>query len=894
MTAPLLQTKFYIPPTRPESVPRARLIDQLNAGRRHKLTLISAPAGFGKTTLLGEWARASSSTQRHVVWLTLDEDDNDPLRFLAYLVTAFHQADEHIGSGLLIALQTPRPAPQKELLTLLINQLGAAEVEFVLVLDDYHVIDNPIIHEGIAYLLDHRPTNLRLVIATRADPALPLARLRGRGQLTELRQADLRFTQQEAIEFLTRAMGVNLSADAAATLAAHTEGWIAGLQMAAVSMQHRQDTASFVQAFTGSNRHILDYLVDEVLHQQSDRIQTFLLKTSILDRMCAPLCAAVLAQDGSDDCQGVLDYLERANLFVIPLDDRRAWFRYHRLFADLLLKQLQQLHPNQVQDLHRRAGAWYEGEGLIEEAIDHAIAANDFQHAVELIEGAAEETMMRSQVATFLGWMDALPAQVTCVSSRLCALHAGAMMMASRPLAEVEARLQDAEDADTENTAVGEIAAFRAFIAVLQGQTDQGIELANRALAYLPERDALLRSLVLDNLGMAYTFRSNIPAAVDALEEASRVSLESGNVMIAAGALGNLAGLHLMKGELHRAAEIYRRTLALSVDEDGNPLPVAGKVMLGLGELERQWNNLDAAAHYLAEGTDLVNQFAAIGAIIGYTSLAMVKQAQGEEDAANELIQKAWHAATQFDTSQMDDSLVAACEARIRIAQGDLQAASRWATERDLDAETVAAALAKKGFYDLQELEYLTLARLCIAQGQAEQALAILTPLLERAERLGRIRRVIEILVLQARALDISGEREAAGLTLARALTLGESEGYARVFLDEGQPMATMLRRVAARGVTPDYTSRLLASFKGPQPTGTRPPGPKSPLAEPLTDREQEILRLLATHLTSTEIADELIISPNTVRYHIKNIYGKLNVHNRSAAVERAAEIGLI
>ena len=902
-------------------VSRPRLIERLNAGPRsgRKLTLISAPAGFGKTTLLSEWA---AGCRRPVAWLSLDKGDNDPTRFWVYFIAALQTIHEGIGETASKTLQSPQPPPLESVLTTMINEIAAVPGNLALVLDDYHLIAAQPIHEALAFLLDHLPGNMHLVLGTRFDPPLPIARLRGRGQLTELRQSDLRFTHNEVAEFLNRGMGLKLAADDVATLASRTEGWIAGLQMAAVSMQgwDAKRVASFIQAFTGSHRHILDYLVEEVLQRQSDEIQTFLLQTVILDRLTGPLCDAVVVEFGDNlQSQTILEYLESSNLFIVPLDDERRWYRYHRLFADLLRKRLHQIHADQVPTLHRRASEWYERNGLIGEAVEHALSAEDFERAAHLIEGVAEATVMRSEIATFLSWVEAVPDDMVRARPLLCVFHAGALLLSGRPLDAVESRLQDATEGDTAGQFAGEAAAFRALIATLQGDARHSTELSQRALELLPEESLFLRSIVADNLGMAHVLSGNVAAAIQAFDEAARTGQKAGNVMFAVAALCNLAGLCVSKGQLHRAAEIYQRALELATDEQGRPLPIAGKALLGLGELSREWNDLEAATRYLTQGVELTWQYGEIGALVCYLSLARVRQAQGDVDGARDAIQKAQQIAIKVDATEMDDILVAACQTRLWIAQGNVEAAMRWVEERGLALSALPArspsdakgleqdvgsgasdgqGSGASSFFGLREIEHITLVRVYIAQGRPDEALEVLKPLLGIAERLEQTRRVIEILILQASALQVRGDAEDALAVLKRALSLAEPEGYVRVFADEGEPMARLLYEAASRGVAPEYAGRLLAAFsvseRGSMGVTPPPPPHTQPLVEALSARELEVLQLIAEGLSNREIAGRLVISLSTVKGHTANIYGKLAVNSRTQAVAKARVLGIL
>ncbi len=936
MVAPLLTTKLYIPPIRLGLVSRPRLIERLNAGLDRKLTLISAPAGFGKTTLMSEWV---GNCGRPIAWVSLDESDNDPVRFLAYFVAALQKVEPNIGEGVLNAFQAPQPPPIESVLTVLINEIVAISFPFALVLDDYHLITAQPIHDALTFLLDHLPGNMHLVIATRADPPLPIARLRGRGQLTELRLTDLRFTPDQVTEFLNQVMGLDLSADDVAALASRTEGWIAGLQMAAASMQGQEDVAGFIQAFTGSDRYILDYLVEEVLQRQPNHVQTFLLQTAILDRLTGPLCDAVTGRLEIRDqattnlqSQAILEYLESSNLFIVPLDNERQWYRYHRLFADLLRKRLHQSQPDLVQTLHRRASAWYEQNGSMAEAIDHALSAGDFERAAHLVEQVAEATLMRSEIATFLGWVEALPDELVRARPLLCIYHAGALLWGSRPLDAIEARLQDAVEADPDGSVTGKVAAIRALLAALQGEVRHSTELSHRALELLPEESLFLRSVVVGSLGLVHLWSDDLVAATRIFDELARIGQKTGNLMFTVIALRRLARLRTRQGQLYEARALYEQALELAVDRQRRPLPIAGFALIGLGELWREWNDLEAATRHLAEGIKLARKWGESGTIEGYMTLARVRQALGDEDGAREAIQKAQRLALKTDTTELDDLGVALQQARLWIAQGNLEATLRWVKERGLAlSPALPAPSAAEGSgvegpvlsgvegsdrdagpaaseasddlldYHLRKYEHLVLARVLIKQDQPDEALALLDPLLPRMEQQGRTGLVIEIQVLRALAFQAQGDDAQALAALEQALSLAEPGGYVRIFVDEGPPMARLLYEAAARGIAPTYVGRLLVAFDtsesaseygsiGATPTHTH----SQPLIEPLSEREIEVLQLIAEGLSNREIARKLFLSMSTVKVHTYNIYSKLGVHSRTQAVAKARALGIL
>jgi LuxR family maltose regulon positive regulatory protein len=844
----------------------------LNVGLAGKLIIISAPAGFGKTTLVTEWirnARASTPTPQFS-WLTLDDGDNDPVRFIAYLTAALNKSyppPNHLATP----ISRPDPStPITVAIKMLINDVAALPTENVLVLDDYHLIGAPPVHEALDFLLDHLPPQMHIVITTRIDPPLSISRLRGRAQVLELRQDDLRFTVQESAAFLNQLMGLELAAVDVAALASRTEGWIAGLQMAAVSMQGRKDLPAFIRAFTGSN-----------------------LGLGALDQ------PPTVTED--QQFQALLEYLERSNLFIFPLDEERRWYRYHRLFADLLHKRLQQMQPRRIQELHNRATDWFEQNGYGDDAIRHAFSAHDVARAADLIERHAEAALKRSESATFLNWVEALPDELISGRPSLCVYHAWAILQNGRPVDQVESRLQDAlahDENETQSTLQGNVAAVRSRISILQGQIAGTNEYARLALKLLPKENAFFRGIALWDLGMANLVDGDIAGGSRILQEAARSSREEGNVLVAVTTLCRLAGLQMLHGRLYQARDIYQQALDLA-SGDHNPLPVAREALYGLGELAREWNDFEAATRYLEQGIELSKQHWEMGTLAGILSLARIKQAQGDEYSVKELMRQARKVAAESSATAIDDRTVALAQALIWIRQGNLTAAEKWAEELGLynDVESVEflePTATKSSFRPEQHLykyERVMLARLLIAQERFEQAHSVLDPLLPLAEQRGRRKAVLEILILKALIYQAQDRIPQADLVLERALQLAQEAGYVRVFLDEGPPLERLLRRAASRDVAPVYARKLLAALVVPQ---EEPHSLAQPLADPLSEREIEVLRLLATSASGPEIAGDLVIPISTFRSHTKSIYGKLDVNRRSDAVSRARQLGLI
>ncbi|MBN1313005.1 MAG: AAA family ATPase [Anaerolineae bacterium] len=900
MSAPLLATKLYIPPSQPDLVLRPHLIGRLNDGLARKLILISAPPGFGKTTLLSEWVEQADSP---IAWLSLDENDNDITRFLGYLVAALQTIGPGIGETSLSMLKSPRQ-PIDAILTILINDLAELSDHLVLILDDYHLIDAQPVHETLAYLLTHLPPQLHLVIATRADPPLPLARLRGRGELAELHQADLRFSPDEAALFLNRTMRLDLPRTEIAALAGRTEGWVAGLQMAAVSMQGREDSSQFIQAFTGSNRYILDYLVEEVLQRQPEDRQNFLLQTSILDRLTGPLCDAVT---GVQDGQRTLEQLERLNLFISPLDGQRLWYRYHRLFADLLRQRLGQKHPDDVSVLHLRASIWHEQQGLIEEAIEHALDAArsagadsecfaEHERAAQLIDQVAEATLMRSELMTFKGWIERLPDEVVQAHPRLHVCHVWTLFLSGDSLEEVEAHLQVVEQHDIEDTVAVKAMAIRALMAYFREDIELSAKLSREVLQHIHEDSVFFRSIAALSLGASYLAEGDFDTGVAALADIAKKAEETGNATIAVMALINLARLYIRRGRLHRSLSFCQQGMELATDRRGKLMPVAGVALIVMGELWREWNDLETAKEHLEKGIDLVKGWTEIRTFEGFLSLSRIRQAQGDAEGALSALREAQQVAKLSRYTEVDDLAVELSLANLWVAQGNLEAVMRWVKERGVDTDSGPADVQRRGdslTLHMRKYEHLVLARLWIAKDRPGKALALMDAWLPEIERLQRVDLLLQIQIIRVLAWQRLDDMPQAIDALRQALSHAEPEGYVRTFIDEGPPMARLLSYMSSRGIMPDYVNRLLAAFtlsESNVPQKTSSPG----MFEALSQREMEVLALIADGLSNREIARQLVLSVGTVKVHIRNLYGKLGVNSRTQALAKARMLGIL
>jgi LuxR family maltose regulon positive regulatory protein len=903
VSTPVLATKLYIPPPRPKVVTRPRLIARLNEGLAagRKLTLISAPAGFGKSTLVSEWVAALTPSPLsagegsgvRIAWLSLDAGDSDPTRFLTYLVAALQTIFAGIGAGVLAALESPQPPPTEPLLTVLLNELAAMRQEFILVLDDYHLVEantvdaSTTVDGALAFLLEHQPPQMRLVIVTREDPALPLARLRARGQLNELRAADLRFTAAEAAEFLNRVMGLNLSDGDVAALETRTEGWIAGLQMAAISMQGRSDAASFIHSFTGSHRFVLDYLLEEVLERQPVEVQTFLLRTSILERLCGSLCDAVLrAPVGSGD--ETLPAIERANLFIIPLDNERCWYRYHHLFGDLLRKRLgQSLSAREISDLHIRASEWYEHNSLAFEAFQHATAANDVERAGRLIGSKEMALHSRSVAMPILEWLASLPKAALDARPQLWVRSATLALMAGQTTG-VEEKLQAAENAlrgveldEETRDLIGQIACARATLAFTHYDPEAMITQAQRALEYLHPDDLSFLFTANWVLTTAFGFQGDRVAAARACQECLAISQKSGEIFSKLLATHGWGAIQELDNQLHQAAETYQQGLALSGE---HPLPHIAETHLGLARIYYEWNELAAAELHGQQSLQLARQYDRVidRFIVSEMFLARLKLARGNvAGAAATLAQTEQSARQKNFILRLPE--IAAAQALIQLRQGDVAAAARLVQTHDLP---------------------LSQARVFLAQGDAAKALALLAPLRRQMEAKGWQDERLRVMVLEAIALYAHRAKDKAVQLLGDALALAEPGGFIRLFVDEGEPMRLLISdfRLWIEKQSRDrvrlqsgYVDKLLAAFGQP---ATMPQSEiknlQSEMVEPLSQRELEILKLVAQGLSNREIGERLFLALDTVKGHNRHIFDKLQVQSRTEAIARARELGLL
>ncbi len=898
----LLRMKLFIPPIRGKRVARPALVDRINNNSDKELILVSAPAGFGKTTLLAEWAAQANLI---VAWLSLDNEDNDPYRFLRYVIAALDSALTSTKANSVATaqamLQSVQPLPIQTILVALINDLTEVVKPFALVLDDYQFITSPAIDEALTFILRHLPHHMRLVIASRVDPNLPLHLLRAAQHLLEIRTEDLRFTGNETAEFMNVVMDLHLSEQDLSTLTGRTEGWIVGLQMAALSLQGASDRSAFVRSLSGSHRYILDYLIEEVLDHQSEQIRSFLLRTSILDRFCAPLCDVLL--EDREDSQEILDHLNRSNTFLTPLDDVGYWYRYHHLFADLLRVRLQRTHPEVLQSLHLCASQWYEQAGLPEEAIRHAFAANDLERTSRLVEQSAIEIMSRGEMSSLLRLIESLPEDLVRSRPALGIFYAWALTFSGQSdraelqLLQIEKQIPPGDTGRQAREILGSIAIIRGLLADFRGEMIPAIELARRADELLPDDNKAERSIIPFVLGDGYIATGELDKAEQAFEKIQKLGLASGNLWTFSVGLHKLALVKRLQGKLRSVEALYREAIRFASERGGQRYGSMGATYVGLGDVLRERNELEAARKMVSQAivdmerwqnpTDLVN---------GYVTLARITLAQGEVGQSQDAIDKAEEIARLGKTFPITRATLDACQVRLWLAKGDLASATQWLKEKQLEDRLYSLDM-QLDF--VNELECISVARVLIARKELDHAHDLLTDVAEIAESARRVGRWIEILALLGLVLQRSGKRDQAVSTLQRSLALAESEGYVRIFLDEGEKMEELLQACNrnAQGSLKAYIDQLLLIFLT-SPYGKAGIAPfhdrATSLVEALTERETDVLHLLVAGLSNREIAQRLVLTEGTVKTHTHNLYGKLGARSRTYAIARAKELKLI
>ncbi len=877
MLTPIITTKLYKPAPPPDLVLRPRLFKILRTSTA-KLTLISAPAGFGKTTLVTQWLAESDQPS---AWLSLDKEDADSARFLRYLISAIQTIEPHLGDAVLAMLQSPQTPPPEAILPGLLNEIATVEDDFILVLDDYHLANTTSIDNILEFLLKHLPPQMRFVITTREDPNLPLARLRARREMIEFRAHDLRFTVDEATDFLNELMGLSLKTEDIAALEARTEGWIAGLQLAAISLQSADDIQQFIESFTGSHQFVMDYLLEEVLHQQPAAVQTFLLQTAILDRFCIGLCEAVLADD-KINIPEIIHYLNQANLFIVPLDNQRHWYRYHHLFSDLLRQRVLADPAIDIAELHQLASEWYEAENEELEAFQHAVAANDIERATRLVEGGGMPLHFRGAIYPVINWLTSLPTATLENNPTLYMMYIANLVMLGKPEALIEEKLQFAEqllkdhpDSPATRDFIGQIAANRAMLAIPKNDIQTIHEQSQQALELLHPANLSFRTITTWTLGLAYQISGERQAAIEVYTEAIRVSQASGNIMSTLAAATGLGQTFEAQTQFNQALE----TQQLVIDIAGQPpWPMACEAYLGMARIYYAWNDIVTARQYGDLGLYLAQQLPNVDSpISAYLLLAKIDRAQGNLEAASKLLVQAEQFAHQTNFQHRLPE-IAEEQVRLSLLQGD------YATAMEL-VETYTIPYAA--------------VRLHIALGNFAEANELLTDLRITADQQNWIDAQLKTMILQALAWQTQKDTDQALQVLSAIFKHTQLSGECRLFLDEGLPIAQLLAEALVKGIMPNYVKQLLSVFEAEHASANDTEDDWSFaasqfLVEPLTERELEILRLIAQGYSNRDISEQLFLALSTVKGHNRNIFGKLQVQNRTEALARAHELGLI
>ncbi len=884
---PILSAKFAIPFTPNSLVPRNRLLKKMDTSLQHKFILISAPAGFGKTTLLKQWC---SQSPHPTAWLTLDEGDSDLMRFLTNLIHAIGTVAGDFEQPVLSLLLPPNKPSREMMRIILVNAFAEKAPEMNLILDNLHLIESQPVYEFLQLACESFPQHVHLVLATREDPKFPLGRLRSSQQLLEIRAGDLRFQADECAAFLHNLDCSNLSAKDIETLINRTEGWAAGLQMAAISLKDHPDPANLIRVFSGSNRYVMDYLIEEVWQHQTAEIQSFLLQTSFLNRMNASLCETIT---GIKDCQRILEELERANLFFTPLDNERIWYRYHRLFADLLQKRLLSEYPSHLPKLQTAAGKWFAEHDDPEEAIRLVLAAQEYHLAASLVQQQAIPTLMRSQISTLEKWVDAIPSSNLVQFPLLRVYQAWARLILARPNDEIEACLSGIDQTNLDEQTRGGLTALRGIIAAMQGDMKSGIEYSEQALQILPPQSVFFKSMMVDNLGILHLLKGDYHAAIQNFEEAMQIGERTNNTLITVAALSNIAGIYLLQGKLKDAARLFQKALDQSQYAPGKYLPIACKPLIGLGEIQRERNELEQAETTLTKGLDLTHLYGEIGAVMAYVSLGRIREARGDFLGAEELMLKAEQIARQFEAAKMDDRIVAGYRSHLWLRMGQIDRAAAWVQKTRHELEKMRALRnANKNIPTPGEptlsFDAITLARFLIQQGECREALELLEEIEEIENQINRHRSRVKIKLLKAITFYKMGEKALAQETFDHALLLGRQEGFLRSFLDEAADINPFLASMKTKQHPSDFEKSLLnACFPEKAVAHDDASVPNG-----LTRREIQVLALMAQGCTNKQIAAQLFLAVDTVKGHTRSIYAKLDVQNRVQAVRAARKNG--
>lgn len=871
MDLPLIKTKFYIPHLRPSHVARPRLLAALNDAFiqgdsfTRKLTSVCAPAGYGKTTLTIDWLH---TLDVEAAWLSLDEGDNDPVRFLTYLVHAIRQVHPEVGSAALAMLQSPQLPPPEELLTPVLNEIESQQALFVVVIDDYHLIQTPAVHPYLNFLVDYQPPRMHTVIVSREDPPLPLHRLRARGQMLEIRQENIRFTLEESANFIENLVDQKVSLENLQAVEHRTEGWVTGMQLLALSLKEHHDVNEFIRSFTGSDRFVLDYLFEEVFHRQPGEVQSFLLKTSILEHLSAGLCEAV---SGDKNSSKILAGLDHANLFILPVDQTQTWYRYHRLFLDLLRHRLRLQQEISPQDLHRKASHWCEEEGYLENAVNHALDGEDWHRAADLIYQISDGMLKGGAIATLVRWFRRIPQEVIISEPESCLTYAWVLLLASE-VKEADFYLKKAEAGTaTGGSLSGEIAAAQAFLAQTIGDEDHLVEYSERALSLLPKNDLSSRGIVALNLGIAYWHQGYMEKAERTMSEALAASRQTDNKYAEVTSVLFLGRVFAVRGQLQQAAGYIKRVADTRVR-----VPVVGLAYLDLSALEYEWNHLQASETYLEQGLEMIGTRSNFEfQVAGLMQEARLLMARGEHRRALQLLDENWTLEHMADIPVRTRARLAALMVEIAIAVGDLDVAERYAERVTIDQDA----------HPFYRFINLTTIRMLLARNKNAEASGLLKAACQTAETAGWQYGKAVLCLMRSLA---AGEQGAALEHLKEALILAHPAGLVRSFVDLDAALVPLLKEAAHQGIHPEYVGQILAAF-GEDALESLPPG-----IEPLSDRELEVLRLLAAGMTNRQIADQLVVSISTVKSHVHHISGKLDASNRTQAVSRARKLGML
>lgn len=893
MPSPILATKLYIPPPRSHIVQRPHLLELLNEGLSsgRKLTLISAPAGYGKTTLISSWLK---ERQIPSAWLSLDGGDNNPICFLQYLIATLSPLSSGIEAEAPGMLQGNQPPQFENIINLLVNELTSLPRPFILVLDDLHVIQSEFVLKIIAYLLEHLPPQMHLALLSRTDPLLPLSRLRARNQLTDIRADQLRFTHDEIAAFLNDVMGLALSADDLSAMETRTEGWIATLQLAALSMQGSKDIHGFISAFTGSHHYVMDYLVEEVLGLQSKKVGDFLMQTSILDQMCGSLCESVVDADPQEPVNGqaMLEALERMNLFVIPLDDERRWYRYHHLFAEMLKKRLEQHFPDSLPRMHQRASQWFEQNGLVPEAVRHSLTGGDQDRVIQLIEQNGAILLISGEYHALSNWIKAVDSRSQ-THPWIHIIQAWLFILTGQPerseeVLQIAEKLISPIEADAKTRIMlGAIATGRAYRSFINGDTNRTAAFARQAMEYLYDVDLVsrsIRSIAISLLGDACLMNGELEEARQAYTEAKRIGQAAGDIHVVMVVSCSLSRVYMEQGLLHQAAEILAEALQMATRPDGKKMVIAGEVYAELSQVSYEWNNLDTTLEQVHSCIALCQQWGYRGfQAVGSVMLALLEQVQGHPEAALEAMHIAENLTREHHFAFRYAVWVKYTLVRLWITQGNLEKASHIVQE--------SGVTIKDEISFLRELEFLALLRLLLAKGDYEASLILSRRILKKAETARQIRRMIEVLVLQALIFQGRKDLDQALTALKNALSLAKPESYIRTFVDEGEPMVRLLHLARSRQIETEYVTELLSAM---EKVAGKTQHPAQPLITPLTAREVEVLKLIEAGHSNQDIANHLVISMPTVKRHISNIYTKLGAKSRTQAIAIGKELKLI